>query len=294
VDALVSTDGDSDRPLLLGVESDGEARFFGGDLLGIIVADYLNADSISIPISANDAVDLQFMKRGVQPMKTEIGSPFVIKSMQEAAAAGKARTIVGWEANGGFLIGSSIERNGRTLEPLPTRDAALPLLSALHAAVEQDCTLVDLFSRLPPRFSKAGLIDPFPREVGLSLIQRFSPEDERVQEVEYDDDGVKLTYRNGHSSRASMNVAERLRRIRDELHAYFKKELGFDEVVRINVIDGVRIYFANGEIAHIRPSGNAPQFRIYAVADTQARAEAIVELAVEEPDGILRQLEAAF
>ena len=40
-----------------------------------------------------------------------------------------------------------------------------------------------------------------------------------------------------------------------------------------------------------RPSGNAPQFRIYAVADTQARADQIVELAVKEPDGILRRLE---
>jgi phosphomannomutase len=200
---------------------------------------------------------------------------------------------VGWEANGGFLVGSSIERNGRTLEPLPTRDAALPLLSALHASVEQNCTLVKLFSRLPPRFGKAGLIDPFPREVGLSLVQRLSPDDEGVQETKYDDDGVMLTLREGSSSRASKNVAERLRQIRDELHACFKKELGFDEIVRVNVIDGVRIYFANGEIAHIRPSGNAPQLRIYAVADTQVRAEAIVELAVQEPGGILRQLARA-
>ena len=57
------------------------------------------------------------------------------------------------------------------------------------------------------------------------------------------------------------------------------------------MIDCVRIYFANGEIARIRPSGNALQLRIYAVADSQARAEAIVELAVKEPGGILRQLE---
>jgi phosphomannomutase len=294
VDALVSTDGDSDRPLLLGVGPQGEARFFGGDLLGIIVADYLKADSVSVPISANDAVDLQLTRRGVKPVKTQIGSPYVIKSMQEAATKGKARIVVGWEANGGFLTGSFIERNGRTLEPLPTRDAALPLLSCLHAAVEQNCTVVNLFSQLPPRFSKAGLIDRFPREVGLSLVQRFSPEDERVQEVKYDGDGVTLTYRDGPSSPASTNAADKLRRIRDELLAYFKKELGFDDIVGINVIDGVRIYFANGDVAHIRPSGNAPQLRIYAVADTRSRAEDIVKLAVEEPGGLLRQIEAAY
>jgi phosphomannomutase len=294
VDALVSTDGDSDRPLLVGVGPGGEARFFGGDLLGIIVADYLEADRVCIPISANDAVDLQLTKRGIKPMKTQIGSPYVIKSMQEASTTGKARIVVGWEANGGFLTGSFIERNGGTLEPLPTRDAALPLLSCLHTAVEQNCTVVNLFSRLPPRFSKAGLIDAFPREVGLSLVQRFSPEDERVQEVNFDGDAITLTYRDGRSSRASMSAAERLRRIRDALLACFKKELGFNDIIRINVIDGVRIYFANGEIAHIRPSGNAPQLRLYAVADTPTRAEAIVKLAIEEPGGLLRQLEGAY
>ena len=37
--------------------------------------------------------------------------------------------------------------------------------------------------------------------------------------------------------------------------------------------DGVRILFANGEVAHVRPSGNADELRIYAVADTQRRAD---------------------
>ena len=60
----------------------------------------------------------------------------------------------------------------------------------------------------------------------------------------------------------------------------------------IVTIDGVRIYFANGDIAHIRPSGNAPQLRLYACADTQARADEIVATGIREPDGILRRLEA--
>jgi len=56
----------------------------------------------------------------------------------------------------------------------------------------------------------------------------------------------------------------------------------------------VRIYFRNGDIVHIRPSGNAPQLRIYAVSNSQTRADEIVSLAVREPDGVLRQLERAF
>ena len=42
----------------------------------------------------------------------------------------------------------------------------------------------------------------------------------------------------------------------------------------------------------IRPSGNAPQLRIYAVANTQTRANDIVEMSLREPDGLLRKLEA--
>ena len=45
VDAVVSTDGDSDRPLLLGIEN-GKVRFFGGDLIGMLVAEFLGADAV--------------------------------------------------------------------------------------------------------------------------------------------------------------------------------------------------------------------------------------------------------
>ena len=75
---------------------------------------------------------------------------------------------------------------------------------------------------------------------------------------------------------------------------FFTSALGFDDIVRINVLGGVRVYFSNGDVAHVRPSGNAPQLRIYANSDSQARADQIVELSLREPDGILRQLERAF
>jgi phosphomannomutase len=262
VDAVLSTDGDSDRPLLCGVDADGRVRFYGGDLLGLVVAEYLRADAISVPISANDAVDIQSEKRSVTPLKTKIGSPYVISSMQEARARGAA-TVVGWEANGGFLLGSTVHRDGRTLEPLPTRDAVLPLLAALFASIDQGCTLAELFGALPPRFSKAGLIDEFPQATSRALIERFSPGDSPARQEA----------------------------IQAELAPYFRPDDGFDAIVKINDIDGVRVHFANGDIAHIRPSGNAPQLRIYACAATQARADEIVALGIREPDGILRRME---
>jgi phosphomannomutase len=78
------------------------------------------------------------------------------------------------------------------------------------------------------------------------------------------------------------------------LSRFFTPAGGFDDIVRINVLDGVRICFRNGDVAHVRPSGNAPQLRIYANSGSQARADQIVELALREPDGILRQLERAL
>jgi phosphomannomutase len=44
-------------------------------------------------------------------------------------------------------------------------------------------------------------------------------------------------------------------------------------------------------VAHVRPSGNADELRIYAVADTQQRADEIAEAGVS-PGGILRRLES--
>ncbi|HVO94032.1 MAG TPA: hypothetical protein VMT22_14375, partial [Terriglobales bacterium] len=89
-------------------------------------------------------------------------------------------------------------------------------------------------------------------------------------------------------------AADDWRRSKTTLEKFFAQADGFSEIVRLNVLDGVRIYFRNGDIAHIRPSGNAPQLRIYANGDSQARADEIVELALHEPDGILRRLERAF
>lgn len=148
-DAVVSTDGDSDRPLLLAPEGN-KLHFFSGDILGMIVAEFLGADAVIVPISSNDAIDNGSLASVTEP-KTKIGSPFVIAGIQHAVLKGRQR-VCGWEANGDFLTGSDIERNGKTLTALAMRDAVLPLLCALFAARERHITLPDLFSTLPRRF----------------------------------------------------------------------------------------------------------------------------------------------
>lgn len=258
--AVVSTDGDSDRPLILGLDESGGVRFFGGDLVGMIVAEFLGADAVVVPISCNDAIDRGSLKPVLEP-KTKIGSPYVIEGLDRARA--KHRKIVcGWEANGGFLTGSDIERNGKVLTKLATRDAVLPILGVLFAAQEANSSVVDLFSRLPPRYSRAALLKRFPQSVSRRIVERLSPGEERD-----------------------------LKAIRAELREFFRSDMGFSEISRLDYTDGVRIIFSNGDVAHVRPSGNADELRIYAVADTQERADTIAQMGVAEPGGILRAME---
>jgi phosphomannomutase len=265
--AVVSTDGDSDRPLVLGVDPlTAQVHFFGGDLVGMVVAEYLRADAVVVPISCNDAIDRGNLAPVVEP-KTRIGSPFVIAGMEAALAKGKVR-VCGWEPNGGFLTGSPIARNGAILQPLLTRDAGLPILGVLFAAEQRGLSLVDLFARLPKRFSRAALLKHFPRATALKIVARFSPP--------------------GGEPPASAGAA-----IRKDLALFFTPAMGFGSITHVDYTDGVRILFANGEVAHVRPSGNADELRIYAVADTQSRADAIAAMGVAEPAGILRMMEKA-
>ena len=289
-DAVVSTDGDSDRPLLVAPDGDS-LRFFGGDLLGMVVAGYLGADAVVVPISSNDAIDRGSLASVTEP-KTKIGSPYVISGMQHALSKG-GRRVCGWEANGGFLTGSDIEVDGTTLTALPTRDAMLPLLCALFAARQRQRTLPALFATLPARYSRASLIRNFPRPTSMKIVQRFSPPTTDIQEVAYASDGSITAYDSERSARTvTASDSAQLGQIREQLQTVFSAQYGFAAIARLNYTDGVRMCFANGDVAHIRPSGNADELRIYSVADAQGRADEIVLQGVAEPNGLLRQLEA--
>ena len=240
--AVVSTDGDSDRPLILGVE-DGQVRFYSGDLVGMVVAEYLGADAVVVPVTCNDGIDRGGLAAVLEP-KTPVGSPYVVEGIRRAREKGR-RAVCGWEANGGFLLGSDIERAGQTLKALPTRDAFLPILAVLFAAREAQVPVSELFARLPPRFSRSALIRDFPRASGKRIMQSL-------------------------------------------------KEPGAASAIfpgaQFDFTDGVRVLLGGGEILHFRPSGNADEFRVYAVADEAATADELIRAAIA-PDGIVRRLE---
>jgi phosphomannomutase len=301
IDAIVSTDGDSDRPLVVAVlpvaevEAGGRrVRFLSGDLLGIVVAEYLGADAAAVPISSNDAIERRLGERGVFLRTTRIGSPYVVSALNEMRSSGTYARIVGWEANGGFLTRSDIPLAAGTLAALPSRDSTLPILANLFAANEQRIGLAALWSRLPARFGRAGLCDNVPVAVSQAILSRLVPGEGPV-DVSFEAGG-RVHARGPGAAAGPLADAAAVAWLERKatLARFFTHALGFDEIVRINVLDGARIFFKSGDVAHVRPSGNAPQLRIYANSDSQERADQIVELALQEPKGILRQMVTAF
>ncbi len=152
LDAVISTDGDADRPLV----ADETGTFFRGDMLGILTAKFLLADVVVTPVTSGSAVERCGVFGGV--VRTRVGSPYVIEGMAKAIAGG-AKTVVGFEANGGVLLGSDVGVSGGILDALPTRDAILPILAVLGLAAKGKVAVSRLVADMPERFTQSGRIE---------------------------------------------------------------------------------------------------------------------------------------
>jgi phosphomannomutase len=198
--ALVSSDGDSDRPLV----ADERGRFLRGDVAGVLTARFLDASFVATPVSCNTALERSGWFRSA---RTRIGSPYVIESMSQAVKAGEAR-VVGYEANGGFLSATPLSvPGGGTLSPLPTRDPVVVQLSLLASAVRANVPLSALATQLPQRFTESDRLPEFPTELsaqkvrelsegGKAAIERTFPELGELLEVNQVD-GLRMTFRSG-------------------------------------------------------------------------------------------------
>lgn len=288
VDAIVSTDGDSDRPLLLLVGEDGKISFVSGDVLGMVAAEYVGANAIAVSVTATDAIERHFTPRDVPVRRTKVGSPWVIEAMNESAQD----RIVGWEANGGFVLGFAVRTDHGELAALPTRDALLPLLSVLHTAKLTEASLASVFARLPARFVYAAVVDVDPQ--GIQQIfdaLEPGPVEPGQGELRF----LLLTNEGSWQDRAgnthplSAELKERAEALGKSFVRYFLPERGGSSATYVDYLDGVRVYFDNDEVAHVRASGNAPQVRVYALAGDQERARQIVTHALG-PEGIIEGL----
>jgi len=233
-DAIISTDGDSDRPLI----ADERGIWLRGDVAGILCAKFLGADSVSTPVSCNSAVEKSAYFKSVS--RTRIGSPFVIESMINASKSG-AKVVVGYEANGGFLINSDIPLFGKSLRALPTRDAVILHLCIILLALREDKKLSELTASLPERYTASDRLKDFPQEDSKYILDLFS---------------------SGNAAKDQAKATD----IFGELCGICS---GIDRT------DGVRMTFDSDEVVHLRPSGNAPEFRCYNEAAAQKR---VVEL----------------
>ncbi|MDP1615560.1 MAG: phosphomannomutase [Methylococcales bacterium] len=230
-DAIISTDGDGDRPLI----SDETGTWLRGDIVGLLTSRYLKIKQIAVPVSCNTAIELCGDFDTV--LRTRIGSPYVIEGMQQLNA--DDGTIAGFEANGGFLMGSGIETQGRKLDALPTRDAVLPALAILAAAQQTGVKISTLLQDLPQRYTASDRLQDFPTAISKHLIDTWSKD---------------------------LSSFENL------LAPHCGKVLSYD------LTDGLRVTFAVNEIVHLRPSGNAPELRCYSEAANAVRANELTQM----------------
>ncbi|MGO4448758.1 phosphomannomutase [Phyllobacterium sp. TAF24] len=211
LDALVSTDGDADRPLI----ADENGVFIRGDSVGLLTAHFLNADAVVTPVTSNTAIELSGLFAKVY--RTRVGSPYVIEGMEQARADGLKR-IVGFEANGGVLLGTPVTTEGGTLSALPTRDAMLPILSVLGMAASKDVAISALLQDLPSRFTRSGRLEHIPSTASDPFLQglldsvRRDPFFAQVGTIRASDaiDGVRVVLSSGEvvHYRASGNAPE--------------------------------------------------------------------------------------
>ena len=232
VDAIVSADGDGDRPLI----GDEQGKILRGDVAGILTARFLGADAVAAPVSCNTALELCGAFSQVE--RTRIGSPYVIAGMQELEKR-KASHVVSYEANGGFLLGSEFSLFGKRLGALPTRDSVIVLLAILASSAKEKAPLSEIIRSLPARFSASDRVKEFPSARSAAIVARFLENAEKP-------DAVARTL----GEMPEVNCA----------------------IDHVNGVDGCRIFYRNGDILHFRASGNAPEFRCYTEASSEARA----------------------
>lgn len=221
LDAIISTDGDGDRPLM----TDATGTVIVGDVLGQITGAALGAAIAVTPVSSNTGAEDKF----ATVIRTRIGSPYVIAGMEHVGGY-----VVGYEANGGFLLGFAAMGPAGPMPPLMTRDAVLPLVAPL-ALARAAGGLAALVGAEPARFTAADRLQEVPPEKSKALVADFDT-----------------------------NKAKRV----DFL-------AGFDGVeASVDRTDGLRMTLKDGRIVHLRPSGNAPELRLYVEADSVDTAAA--------------------
>jgi phosphomannomutase len=185
------------------------------------------------PVSSNSGVVLS--GRFDTVVRTKIGSPFVIAGMQDHARV----RVVGYEANGGFLLGFDARLAG-PLPALMTRDCVLPILGTLVAARAAGGVAARV-AQEPARFTASDRIENMATDRTAALLAELMAD---------------------AGARAALLTT-----------------LGLPVDPVIDTTDGLRMT-AGATVLHLRPSGNAPECRVYVEAADTTAAERLLDLAM--------------
>lgn len=234
---VVSTDGDGDRPLLI----DAQGNQINGDVVGALTARALKIATIVTPLSSTSAIEMSgwFAKT----VRTRIGSPYVVAAMAEAGEG----AVAGFEANGGFLLGSNMQLAEGVLDALATRDAVLPLVVTLGAARAHANDLAALVGTLPQRVMRADRLRNVPAERAATFLA-----------------GVA-------------NQAD----LRADIHPILAQPQSID------LMDGVRMVLDDDVSVHLRQSGNAPEMRAYVETNSAASTAQLLDALMVRLEAIL-------
>ncbi|MBU0791846.1 MAG: phosphomannomutase [Gammaproteobacteria bacterium] len=245
LDAIISTDGDGDRPLI----ANEKGEWLRGDILGVLCADYLQASHVVAPVNVNTVLELEGQKQPLAriSLRTKIGSPYVIAGMNTLLNQSPDARLVGYEANGGFLVGSDFVVNDETLHALPTRDCVLPALIVLAMSFDQARPVSQLTNEFSKRYTASDRMKDIPTDISRKLI-------------------------------ADIKISKDKQA---ELLAAIAQEGEVLEVVSIDETDGLRMTLSNGDIVHLRSSGNAPELRCYVESSDYVCAQELVKKVVE-------------
>lgn len=224
LDAVASTDGDADRPLL----ADETGEVIAGDILGQITSAAIEAEILVTPVSSNSGAEAG--GRFARVIRSRIGSPYVISGMEKAGGR-----VAGYEANGGYLLGFEATAPAGPIAPLWTRDCFLPIIAPL--ALARQTPLSRIVAAEPGGVTRAERLTETPTDLSARLTRALA-ESEAAQQA-------------------------------------FLADLD-ETLAQTDLTDGVRMRTRTGRIVHIRPSGNAPELRLYIEAETPDAAAGLL------------------
>ncbi|MBU1125593.1 MAG: mannose-6-phosphate isomerase, class I, partial [Candidatus Omnitrophica bacterium] len=301
---LVSSDGDGDRSVIV----DENGRFWRGDVTGAIVAETLAADIFIQSLTGNQDVRdyLPEAHPSVVVRDCSVGSPYHVFVMRSLLREDSGLKLIAHEVNGGTFIGPNFTIGDVSIEPLMTRDAILPELIVFKRALRDNLPISKLFEgRLDHYADSAGLIHEMPvppgtERTGKRILARYTPDPQyNVKDVLFDDaqETLKVTLR-GRGDEVIHSYASELGQLllslRKDMQGFFNAERGFGNIRRMafgdRIDDGI-VMWDEYDRYHVRPSGNAPETRIYVYSSQGTeRAVQIVALCVEA-GGILQEME---